>query len=131
MARRVSEAELAQVVEAVARLPDGGSVAAIGQVLGGGVSRRTLQRRLAVLVAEGRLVRDGRGQATRYRIPHGEAVPSFHPAGNRISSAPGYPIPLSPEGASIGESVRAPIQARAPVAYRRAFLDDYRPGATW
>ena len=155
MPKRVPGEELAAIVEAVARLPDGGSVDAIGREIGLGVARRTLQRRLAALVAEGRLARDGRGQATRYRVPSGVAAPSLRSAEDRgLSSAQrgspvqaqaepasfsmttglpagGYHIPISLEGASISESVRAPIQARPPVGYRRAFLDSYRPGVTW
>lgn len=75
-------------------------------------------------MAQGRLIRDGRGQGTRYRIPSGEAAPAAR-------SAVDYHIPISTEAAWISESVRAPIQRRQPVGYRRAFLDDYRPGKTW
>ena len=136
MPRRVPKAELDAIAEAVAGLSDGASINAIGQALKLGLPRRTLQRRLAALVAEGRLLRDGRGQGTRYRLP-GEHLPDEeaaappHSAEARIPAAVEYHIPLSGAGASVSRAVRAPIQQRPPVGYRREFLDDYRPGVTW
>ena len=124
MPKQIPEAEFSAIVEAVARIPGSGSVDAIRKASGVGGARRTLQRRLAVLVARGRLVRDGRAQGTRYRIPGSGAAPAAR-------SAVDYHLPISTEAAWVSESVRAPIQARPPVGYRRAFLDDYRPGQTW
>ena len=120
----MSDAEFDAIVEVVARIPGGGSVEAIRKASGVGGARRTLQRRLAALVTRGRLIRVGRGQGTRYRIPSGEAAPAAR-------SAVDYHIPISTVAALISESVRAPIQARPPVGYRRAFLDNYCPGETW
>ena len=131
MPKQVPDTELDAIVEAVARLPDGGPVDAIRNALETGIVRRTLQRRLAALVAQGRLVRDGQGPGTRYRIPGSEDTSPARPAEGRAPAAADYHIPLSAEGAAISRSVRAPIQARRPVGYRRAFLDDYRPGVTW
>ena len=37
----------------------------------------------------------------------------------------------SPEGQEIRQAVRAPIQNRRPVGYRRDFLDHYRPNVTY
>ena len=131
MARHVSEAELQAIVDAVARLPEGGSVDTVGSTLEISVVRRTLQRRLAALVAEGRLIRDGRGPGTRYRIPSSEGTSFARSAETRAPAAADYHIPVSAEGAAISRAVRAPIQARRPVGYRREFLVDYRPGMTW
>ena len=121
------------IVHTVARLPDGGSVDVVRDALDIGIGRRTLQRRLAALVTRGRLVRTGRGPGTRYRVPTGEADTSPSPgsSGTRDTASAEYNIPLSEEGAAISRSVRAPIQLRPPVGYRREFLDDYRPGVTW
>ena len=60
MPKQVPEAAFKAVVKAVARLPDGEPVSRIGETLGEVVPRRTLQRRLAALVAQGRLVREGK-----------------------------------------------------------------------
>ena len=133
MPKQVPEAKLDTIVEAVARLSNGGSVEAIHGTLGLGVARRTLQRRLATLVARGRLVRTGRGPGTRYRVPTGEAdaSPSLRSSGTRDTAPAEYNIPLSSEGAAVSRAVRAPVQERPTVGYRREFLDDYRPGVTW
>lgn len=133
MPKQVLEAEFDAIVDTVARLPGGGSIDAIRSALEFGDARRTLQRRLATLVTRRRLVRTGRGPGTRYRVPTAEAdtSPSLRPSGARGSASDEYNIPLSEEGAAISQSVRAPIQHRPPVGYRREFLDGYRPGMTW
>ena len=133
MPKQVLETELDAIVDTVARLPDGGSIDAIRNALEIDDARRTLQRRLAALVARGRLVRIGRGPGTRYRVSSEQASASrvTRSAGSQDSVSAHYHIPLSAAGASISGSVRAPIQTRPPVGYRRGFLDDYRPGVTW
>ena len=138
MPKQVPEAEYEAVVSALAQLPDGGSVSHIGEALGEVVSRRTLQRRLTALVAQGRLVREGRGQGTLYRVPSAQSV---QPAPNhrrlrfgssiRLSDEVHFSIPVSARGAEVERLVRAPIQQRPPVGYNRAFLEDYVPGLTW
>ena len=137
MPKQVPEAEFEAVVNAVARLPDGGSVSRIGEALGEVVPRRTLQRRLVALVAQGRLVREGRGQGVLYRTPPAPSAP--HPLvwrfGSNVSRGDRavfhYSIPMSAQGEAVGRLVRAPIQQRPPVGYNRAFLEDYVPGLTW
>ena len=133
MPKQVLDAELDAIVRAVARLPDGGSVEAVSGAIDIDVGRRTLQRRLAMLVTRGRLVRIGRGPSTRYRVPTGEAdaSPSLRASGAQDTATAEYNIPLSSEGVAVSRAVRAPIQQRAPVGYCREFLDDYRPGVTW
>ena len=145
MPKQVPEAEFATVVAAVAKLPDGGSVSRIGEVLREVMPRRTLQRRLAALVAQGRLVREGRGQGVLYRLPPPQSahpvpvVQSEDPTHLRVGSHLNihdrvhirHLIPVSEEGKAVGRLVRAPIQQRPPVGYERAFLDGYEPGSTW
>ena len=131
MLQQVTEREFGAIVDAVARLPDSGSVGAVYGALDIGVGRRTLQRRLAVLVAQGRLLRDGHGRGTRYRVPGGSAAPSARSPDTTACASVDHHIPLSAEGAALSRSVRAPIQTRPPVGDHREFLDDYRPGATW
>lgn len=77
MPKQVAEAEFEAIVNALSGLAGGGSVSRIREALGETMPRRTLQRRLAVLVAQGRLVREGRGQGTLYRLP---AAQSARPA---------------------------------------------------
>ena len=133
MPKRVDETELRAVLDRLREMPGGGSAADIGRALGESTARRTLQRRLAALVRQGRLLRERRGPGTRYRLP---AAPTAHrpvPVLTFHDGGPAYDalIPLSDDGARVGRMVRAPIQRRRPVGYNRAFLDDYVPGATW
>ena len=131
MPKQISGAEIEAIINVVAGLPDGGSVDAVRGALDIGIARRTLQRRLAALVSEGRLVRTGRGPGSRYLLPDGQAAPPGQSADAGEPPSAGYHLPLSSDGASISRAVRAPIQKRTPVSYRRVFLDDYRPGETW
>ena len=142
MPKQVAEAEFEAIVNAVRRLVDSGSVRRIEEALGETMPRRTLQRRLAALVAQGRLVREGRGPGTLYRLPVAQPAHPVQAAESedrrhlQVSSRfhfddELYLIPVSKEGAEVGRLVRAPIQRRPPVGYNRAFLDDYEPGVTW
>ena len=145
MPKQVPEAVFEAVVNAVARLPDGGSVSRIDEALGASVPRRTLQRRLAALVSQGRLVREGRGQGILYRLPSPQSarpvrgVQSEDPIHLRFEAHLNihdrvrvrHLIPVSEEGKAVGRLVRAPIQQRPPVGYERAFLEGYEPGSTW
>ena len=92
--------------------------------------RRTLQRRLHRLVKQNRVVLEGRGRASRYRLPLAEAdvhlVPGRSIAQSQELRTDNY-ITISPEGEAIRQVVRAPTQSRQPVGYNRAFLDEYRP----
>ncbi|MFA6498487.1 MAG: Fic family protein [Desulfurivibrionaceae bacterium] len=121
MPKQISHQELQAVLDAVAGFLTKVSVDQIGEALAAKLSRRTLQRRLALLVAQGRLVCEGQGRATRYRVESSQAVPvgiDFYP-------------PLSADGQVIRDALRAPLRQRQPVGYHRNFLDAYRPNETW
>ena len=126
MPKKISDAELDDIVATVARMPTGGSIDEIGAMPNNVLPRRTLQRRLARLVKQKRLLRQGRGPATRYRLPA---------AGDRVLK--GQPptaendIPISAEAEPIRQAVRQPIHNRRPVGYDRRFLDAYRPNETY
>jgi len=93
-----------------------------------------LQRRLALLVEQKRLIAEGRGRGRRYRLSSGDVVVSPPPGKLVVKGHPAqveiYPR-VSPEGEVIKRTIREPIQNRNPVGYRRAFLDDYRPNDTF
>ncbi|MES2973511.1 MAG: Fic family protein [Pseudomonadota bacterium] len=107
----------------------------------GRVSRRTLQRRLAELVAQGRVVSQ-----------RGWRTVTFHTADRGVGAAaaqlPGWrPAPmmrvaepeaayepyvhLSPGSEDIKAYVRQPVERRKPVAYDLKFLEAYAPNATF
>ncbi len=87
------------------------------------MARRTLARRLQALRIAGRIVVEGAGQATRYRVT--TPVPSRD---DDIETA----LPdLSPAGAIALGLVRQPKHLRRPVGYNESMLRDYRPGEDW
>jgi predicted nucleotidyltransferase len=69
MPRAIPQTELDMIYGIVEQLPAGASVEDIHRNLNIKSSRRTLQRRLALLVKQGRLVLEGRGRGSRYRLP--------------------------------------------------------------
>jgi len=135
MPKIVSTAEYEVVVNAVRERPDGASIEMIQSVLGEGVARRTLQRRLNELVKQGRLVTEGRKRGALYRLP---AEPQVTVRLEGVSakgevgqvSAEIY-VPMSADGSRLRDLVRQPLTLRTPVGYQREFLLDYRPNETW
>ena len=79
MPKQIASSDLEALIEVAGRFPDGASLDDIGRGLGGGLPRRTLQRRLARLVEDGRLSRGGRGRGSRYRAPR-NAGPAVRPS---------------------------------------------------
>ena len=108
--------------------PEGVAIQDIQNALGSGTAQRTLQHRLRRLVDEGRLIRSGKGRSTRYMPP----VPDRHPAATLEASGDGLTgeIQLSAPATEIRQHLDRPLRARKPVAYRRVFLDEYRPNET-
>ncbi len=134
MPKQISTDELNAIVEAVAKLPNGGSVDEIRHQYKPVLPHRTLQRRLARLVAERRLTTKGRGPSTRYHLLKKD-VHIRPPTGNlKLGADPAHVeayVPISDEAESIRHVIQAPIQNREPVSYNRAFLDDYQPNASF
>jgi len=69
MPKQVSEKDLEAIVIAVAKFPEGASVEEVRGTMDRKLPRRTLQRRLALLVQQKKLAVKGRGRASRYRLP--------------------------------------------------------------
>jgi hypothetical protein len=90
MPKQIPAEELDALAAAVAASPGGLDIGELQQVLPH-VPRRTLQRRLALLVREGRLVSSGRGRATRYLAPQEDTERPLHAptleAGSRMGRA--------------------------------------------
>ena len=134
MPKKIPEQELEAIIEIVAAHPDGVQVKTIRDGLDIDLPPRMLQRRLALLVGQNRLIAEGRGRGRRYRLSSGNVIVSPAPGKLAIkghaSQVEVYP-PISAEAKTIKESVREPIQHRNPVGYKRAFLDGYRPNETF
>ena len=109
----------------LAALPTDHTLLAIQQIeeraaaQGLSVSRRTLQRHLGLLEAEGRVTRVGRSVAVAYRLK--DATPLTDDGG----------IVLSPAGRAVLDLVVQPVIAKRPVTYNQDFLDGYTPNESY
>ncbi len=110
--RRIDPLETSKLIQLLEQHADGATVEHLEAMLE--VSRRTLQRRLAVLVDTGRARAVGRGKQRRYQAaPPGDA---------RLDE-----LSLSRAGQQVRALVRRSLIHRVPVGYVAAFLDGYRP----
>lgn len=133
MPKRVPQQELDAILSVVAAHPEGVQVSAIREGLPYELPPRMLQRRLARLIEQERLIAEGQGKGRRYRVPRAiTGTGTFRAALNATSEGRvEVYVPITPEAESIKRAIRAPIQDRRPVGYQRDFLDDYRPNVTW
>lgn len=132
MPKQIPKQELEAILAIVAAYPEGVQAGPIHEGLEFMLPPRMLQRRLALLAAQDRLIAEGRGRGRRYRLPKvsdNKAV-GVLPAIKVKAHGEAY-LPLSPEGEEIRQAVRQPIQNRQPVGYNRVFLDSYRPNETF
>jgi Fic family protein len=100
------------VVQAVENHPDGATIEQLESAMK--VPRRTLQRRLAELVAAGRVRAIGRAKQRRYQV-----VVAAEPRPEELTA--------SGAGQQVRELVRRPLIQRTPVGYVSTFLESYRP----
>ena len=135
MPKRIPEQELDAILTVVETYPEGVPVRTIREGLPYELPPRMLQRRLALLVEQKRLVAEGQRKGRRYCVPA-----TITDKGNRVavgasSTGAGMAtidyVPISPEAEAIKRVIRAPIGERQPVGYQRAFLDDYWPNVTY
>lgn len=131
MARRIQEADLKAIEEAVRRHPDGLAIQDIAEALPSDLSRRTLQYRLKSLVDSKRLVMKGDLRWATYHAPRVATAVGTATSKGEASADGEALLPLSKEGTDIQRYVRQPPEARKPVGYARSFLDDYRPNETF
>lgn len=88
------------------------------------VARRSAQRLLSQMVADGLIMAKGDGRARRYHAP-GITPP--------VLEKEGFPafIPLSADSRDILAYIDQPVEVRKPVGYQREFLEAYHPNKTW
>ena len=126
MPLQISSNEFDTIVHEVARFPNGAAIKDLIQVPELKFPKRTLQRRLEHLVAEGRLIKSGQSSALRYRLP------TVSPVEKKIQHEPTEGADwISPEAIEIRAVIRQPVARRTPVGYQGAFLDNYRPNKTF
>jgi Fic family protein len=141
MPKKLPENLLALVLAALAERVNGASIDEIGNGLAERVSRRSLQRRLAMWVTAGQILAAGSNKGRRYfPVPPAvstqrvQGAPQDLPADQNSSFVvqsvrDDYP-PLSTTGREVLALIRRPIFDRPPVGYQREFLDSYRPNET-
>ena len=132
MPKVTAQTELDLLVALITEQPDGIGIDALLQSLGGSVQRRTLQRRLALLVGKGQIQMRGEARAVRYVVtPPAMKGQVMATEGADVVQAFGEVyVPTSPEGERIKAFVRQPRHLRPPVGYQLQFLEQYHPNQT-
>lgn len=129
MPRITPQTELDQLLALIAAQPDGLGIEAIAQALGDRLKRRTLQRRLATLVAQGQVLMQGEARAARY-VRTAQGVAALQAPMGAVEALGEPYVPTSPEGEAIKAYVRQPRAMRPPVGYQLSFLEQYHPNHT-
>ncbi len=133
MPRASSNSELDRLIQLISAHPEGLGVEAIAQMTDGSLPRRTLQRRLALLVAQGQIKKLGEARAVRYvNQPHSVkgGFSAQHMGGGMVREPDEAYVRTSPQGAEIRAYVRQPRALRPPVGYKLEFLEQYHPNHT-
>lgn len=112
LAPPIDPSTIDKLVEVIERHPDGATIEQLEQAIS--APRRTLQRRLAALVAGNRLLAIGRGKQRRYQL-----------APSHVTAHEG--LPASPSGLVVRSLVRRSLSQRTPVGYVASLLDEYSP----
>jgi len=128
MAKEINQYEFDEIIKIIDSFSKGASLQEIISMLKTPLKRRSLQRRLALLVKKGSIVAIGDSRARRYRLSSEKKkeISCF------ISKTKKNDIIfLSPAAKEIQKKVTKPIQARLYVNYSRKFLDSYQPNITF
>ncbi len=115
------------LTEFLASIPDSPEGIALAELLARhpGLARRTAQRWIGRLIAQGKIAAYGAGRSRRYR-----AMKTVPLSGVVAEAFPAH-IPISADSRDILAYVGQPLEMRKPVGYQRDFLDAYQPGRTW
>ncbi|MDD3815632.1 MAG: Fic family protein [Desulfocapsaceae bacterium] len=127
MPKKISAETDVRILEEIGRHAEGIGMDALHAYVEDAISRRTLQRRLARFIAEGRIVREGRQRGVRYRPG---SITGVFPVLSGEAVAEAY-IPVSPAGKEIRDNVRKERRMRTPVGYNQEFLEAYYPNETF
>lgn len=133
MPKVTPQTELDRLVQLISEHQDGLGIDAIAQRLDNTLLRRTLQRRLAMLVAQGQIQMLGEARSVRYICPPTivkGVLAAQEEAGDTMRAVGEVYVPTSPEGAEIKAYVRQPRTLRPPVGYKLEFLEQYHPNHT-
>lgn len=130
MPKVIRPEELDRIVEIIGGFPAGAGVDEILAGMDERLSRRTLQRRLADLVSQGRITGGREQKSVKYRLLPISARADLTLSGLEFEAQGEVYVPTSPEAEEIKAYVRQPIQGRRPVGYHIGLLEAYQPNAT-
>ena len=131
MPRKILDDEFQPILDLITRHPGGIGIEGLLKDIGPALPRRTLQRRLATLVAQQRVQTTGEGRALKYRLAEIVGTLASQEAGDDEASATGETyVPLSAVEAAVKAYVRQPCQQRKPVGYQIGSLERYDPNRT-
>ncbi|MBX9722089.1 MAG: hypothetical protein K2X81_11885, partial [Candidatus Obscuribacterales bacterium] len=103
MPKSILPQELDQLVELISLHHEGVGIDALLQAIGDNMPRRTLQRRLALLIKQGRIHPSGESRALRYHRASQiiEAIAPPHEEADALQASIEVYVPTSPEGEEI------------------------------
>lgn len=119
--------ELCLIVDTVERFPEGLSLSDLIGGLSSRFSRRTLQRRLLVLIQQSRLTSTGHARSVRYHLPTVERDVQIATPILVLDDEGKLYVPTSVEGQAIKQQARLPLTQRKAVSYNQDFLERYIP----
>ena len=128
MPRPIPSHQLQAVQRSVGRFPDGASLSTVLGAMTPKPARRSLQRWIALLLAEGKLIQEGAGRTARYRLP--QSAKQSEPGGGRAVAVTPVELAVSREADEVRRSVRQAVIHRSPAGYNPEFLDGYLPNRT-
>ena len=131
MPKQIPGTEMEAILQMLGRFQNGAAIADLCKSSDIELPRRTLQRRLARLVEDGRLERSGAGPAARYHVPGRHKSTATIPLVIRETTAFETSVPLSDAATEIQAYVQQPLQARRSVGHNVDFLTAYRPNRTF
>jgi hypothetical protein len=131
MPKVTPQAEFVRLQELIAKHPNGIAIEALMGALNGNVQRRSLQRRLAMLVERGQIQMVGNARSVRYHSVSRALKGVLKEEADQTEQVPpGTYVPLSPEAGRIRAYVCQPRHLRSPVGYQLKFLEQYHPNQT-
>src|SRR3990167_7117182 len=131
MPKIIPSHELDQIVELIAKHPNGIGVEGLLQALGASMKRRTLQRRQSTLADQKQIITEGEGRALKYLLAPIIAKADIVQESATAQATGEVYVPTSSEGEAIKNYVRQPRQQRQPVSYKIEFLEQYQPNQTF
>lgn len=146
MPKTIDKTELNQLKSLIETMKNGVSISELIEHVSITVSRRTLQRRLEMLISSDKISYIGEGRGRRYYRKEIAPLPmksmlgddSMFFSGNMLSEEPtsysagsAEQIPLSAEALELKAQIQRPLTEREPVGYNSEFLLSYIPNQSY